>query len=932
VLIGNLDTAQTFHALRKSSTGWSDVGLSLGHSLGSELDQLMHHTVTKLTGTLTTIIQVETDIDHVLGTVAHHTDKHISALKKSTLWHHKSDAKAALSESSDSEVSSLLQSTVEVCEDKSVDDELASLLQGKVHMQVVGLDASSGASSPKHEAGEEKKMPEETRMELHKLIKHLVENVKDGVHKLLKLLKPALLQIGKWLHSMGPKMQGTIEEFSIVIDRVQKLIDEVMAKIAGPGLHSAALLENVFDLFDVDGSGYVNADDMHKVSILYGITALQHMKGEQLLKKYDANKDTKLSKQEFALMVRDESIPKAPTMILRTFSRKLSEVAGAVSAARQRDEVAHSVVQYFTLVSAKNKTKVSWVSQALTNSTLPLEFVADVLKQFAQNADNPGIVTVVDVGAITVQEMVKLNSHLVARALKLMADPKWWHHSGFDAADQSKVVKRVAHWVAQAGGHAEAALLLQTGTVAAGVSTASLVDLVQESVRSNSRQFAAQQRSARANELEARMSSDTSVGLFRSLLGSQTLARVGTDPDVARVVKAGVHAKADTLQFAQWLARNASATAARFQHLCFDHAHTSSNAVDSLATQIQGMLKKTQNFLRLMQRYSTPHGIEALEARVNKFMDHAVDELLGVVDTKIDAELAKLGADLPGNKKSQVGLFQDENLAQGMWKDVIKFTKDLKGTLPTVIDDMKFAKQEVAKVSANMLSTFPVLKTKGLPIFEHMQSMYTAMWVSYFVTFVILNIGVLFFGFWASGYFGGPAAAEEGGAPPDSHNRLRVCFQACTACLDSCPNSKMCYWSAMMLASAIVLFMFALSTVLSLLCGLKLWVSSGCDEVYLLSDNTICSEVMGGIQSWLSTFWSPNFSHTSLESMCVSETLMTCSTISGKMKESAVFTAGGSLLAAVLTCQMLFESARLYEQARWRQIVQEKTMGLADQD
>ena len=117
-------------------SGWSDVGLSLGHSLGSELDQLMHNTVAKLMGTLTTIIQVESDIDHVLAAAAHHTDKHISVLKKSALWRHKSDAKAALSENSDSEISSLLQSTVEVCDDKGVDDELASLLQGRVHMQV----------------------------------------------------------------------------------------------------------------------------------------------------------------------------------------------------------------------------------------------------------------------------------------------------------------------------------------------------------------------------------------------------------------------------------------------------------------------------------------------------------------------------------------------------------------------------------------------------------------------------------------------------------------------------------------------------------------------------------------------------------------------------------------------------------------------------
>lgn len=938
VLIGNLETAQSIHAVGQSSAGWSDVGTSLGRSLGGELDHLMHQTVVKLTSTLDMIVQVETDIDYVLGAVANATDSMIS-MAQSAKSRGRLSPSSSLSERSapkpvaqhsdedddEAELASLLQSSSEVCEEAvcspAVEGELTVFLQGRVQMQLSG-HSELGDGQKHSQAPQEATELEEMRNALHHQVRRLVERVNAGVHRLLEVIKPALLQIGKWLNSMGPKMQGTIEELSIVIDRVQKIIDQVMAKIAGPGKHSEDMLSQVFELFDVSGTGAISEDDIQKVSILYGITSLQHFKGRQLLKKYDSNKDSKLSKHEFALMVRDESIPQASTVILRTYSRKLAEVAGKVAKARMRDEVAHSVVQYFTLVCAKSREKVTWVSQALTNGSLPIEFVADVLKQFAHNADNPGIVDVMDVGSIAIKEMWKLDANVVTRALKVMADPDWWHSSGFDPADQPKRVKRVSGWVVAAGGHA--VLLQMVGGTAAqdAVSAQGLDMLLHNSVEVNSRGFAAAQRAQRSEEIEALLSSETSAGLLQHLLGSAALARSGSDTDVDRVVQGGVKARPETLQFAHWLAHNASSTAQHFQHLCFDNAHTSSNAVDSLANQIKGVLGKTQNFLKLMERYSTPEGIEALEARVNKFVNHSLHEVMRFVDEKIDAEVAELG------KPSLAQSDHPGNSVQGLWKDVIKFTKDLKGLLPTVIDDMKFAKREVSAVSANMLSIFPVFKLKGTPIFEHVKALYASIWIAYFVTFMVLTIGILFYGFWASGYFGGPDAStgEDPMGPLTVGDRFWSCARACGGCFDRCESSNMCFWSMILLAQVVVLFMFSLSTVLTLVSGLKAWISAGCGEVYMLNDNVICVEVMRGIQSWLSTFWSAESSQTPLESMCTSRTLMTCGVISTKLKQSAILTAGGSFFAAIFTAQMIFESARLHERARWRRMTEQKTV------
>jgi len=329
----------------------------------------------------------------------------------------------------------------------------------------------------------------------------------------------------------------------------------------------------------------------------------------------------------------------------------------------------------------------------------------------------------------------------------------------------------------------------------------------------------------------------------------------------------------------------------------------------------------------LMQRYSTPRGMETLETRLKNFTSHALHEVVGIVDKQINTAFEKMGSELP-----DAALIQNEQSIKGVWKEVLKFTKDLMSVLPTVIDDIKFAKKEVASVSANMLSMFPVFKTQGTPIFENMKTLYATLWVVYFVVFFLLSLAILFYGFWASGYFGGPVAQTQEEPPAGSlKDRCMICCRTCMACF-CCQDSNLCFWSAILLACCVVVLMFGLSSLLSLMAGLKSWISAGCDEVYLLNDNSICIGAMQGIQNWLTTFWSKETLSTPLESMCTSRSLMTCDAISAKLKQSALFTTGGSLLATLVTCQMIFESARLHEKSRWIRMLNEKTLELEEED
>merc|ERR1719491_155376 len=107
---------------------------------------------------------------------------------------------------------------------------------------------------------------------------------------------------------------------------------------------------------------------------------------------------------------------------------------------------------------------------------------------------------------------------------------------------------------------------------------------------------------------------------MRLLGGQAPTDSHGPMPSAAeRAINSGVPARPETLQFAKWLSWNASDTADRFQHQAFAFQKTSSNAVDSFATQIQGMVKKIQAFIKMMRKYSTPDGIKILEKKVEDF-------------------------------------------------------------------------------------------------------------------------------------------------------------------------------------------------------------------------------------------------------------------------------------------------------------------------
>jgi len=785
------------------------------------------------------------------------------------------------------------------------------------------------------------------------------------VHKLMGLvalqlkgfiqhIKPALIQIGKWLVSFGDKIQATIEGFSTSLDLVQKIFDQLMASLSSGGEGEEQMLYETWFLFDVSNLNYFTATDLEDVANMYGITALQGSKSADLFKIYDGDEDGKLVKPDYANMVNDPSVPNVMALVLRTWASRLAVISGNVAAARMRDEVAETVVQYLTLTAAQNMTKIGWVSDTLTNRSLPMPFTADVMKQLAQNKDNPNKLIKADVGQIVVGEMVRLNAPYVAEVMKLMVTPEFWASEGFDPADQPRIVEQVTAWITAAPGGAGAMhkvpSLIQSTASILGHSTPVLIEdmpmRARELVEERMRRHGRKQREAKSLAFVQTESSECTKYLRHHVMGGTMASVYSDDVTQSMAVNKGQKAKPETLKFAKYLSSNASATAARFNGMAFDYSKESSNSLDSFATQIQAMIKKTQSFLHQMEEYSTETGIQRLDNMTDQFADRAADDitkvLMKAVEKKVNILLNKaenaiknsIGEKTEDKIKKTLSTMQliteDEDEEEfgmsGIWGELNMVLTSLQLMLPSVVDNLKFARKEVSAVSKQLDTIFGAFQQKGPPIFNEVAALYSTMWTAYYILFALLTVSVLFYGLWASGWFGGPSAAlaDEEYVPPDTlMDRCLACWSSCQACVRGCQESNLTFWSVILVMQVLVLVLFLVSILLCILAGVKAFLAAGCAQIYIVNDSKICTGVLGMIRRWLMSFLleDPFLLHDA----CDAHTLLTCQLIGTKLKKSAMFTTIGSLMAAVFSFQMIIESAILHERARWRKIFDEES-------
>lgn len=264
-------------------------------------------------------------------------------------------------------------------------------------------------------------------------------------------------------------------------------------------------------------------------------------------------------------------------------------------------------------------------------------------------------------------------------------------------------------------------------------------------------------------------------------------------------------------------------------------------------------------------------------------------------------------------------------LVSGVWEKMAQMLKKLADTLPIAASTLKFARREVSKLSSNLRSVFKTFDSRGRGVFDNSAGFWRRMWTLYFVLLVILQPCILYYAFWAKGYFGGPQPLtpkeEEAYLRPETFREsLAACLVTCSMCVKKSHDTQLCIWSVIVLFQAIALSVFIVSTVLCAFAGVQAFLVAGCADVYIINDDLICQEAMASLTNFLSSFWVEE-ALVPLKDSCDHFKLLTCQLIRRKMVNSTVLTTIFSLLAALLTFQMIIDSAILHEQARWRRIV-----------
>jgi len=257
----------------------------------------------------------------------------------------------------------------------------------------------------------------------------------------------------------------------------------------------------------------------------------------------------------------------------------------------------------------------------------------------------------------------------------------------------------------------------------------------------------------------------------------------------------------------------------------------------------------------------------------------------------------------------------------GTWNTMVNMLKSLVNTLPTAISTLKFARREVSKLSANLDSIFETFEVKGPAIFDKIASYYRTIWTVYFLCLLPLNLLILYYAFWAGGFFGGPepVVEEEHAAPKSFREKCVLCCSSCSTFLQKYHDTTMCFWSVVIFMQIIVLLIFIASVALCIIAGVKAFILAGCDQIYVLADDTICSETLSNLRSFLTSFFVSDAT-ASMDATCMSDNLLTCGLIKQKMANSTMLTTIFSLLATLFSLQLIMNSAVLHEQARWRRL------------
>lgn len=401
-------------------------------------------------------------------------------------------------------------------------------------------------------------------------------------------------------------------------------------------------------------------------------------------------------------------------------------------------------------------------------------------------------------------------------------------------------------------------------------------------------------------------------------------------------------------------------------HACFKYSSTSSNQLDAFANNIQTFVGKTQSFLSTVETYSGQSGIDYIEENIDSFVSGAEHALLAAIEPlvasivkavieqaeragtptdpdsivkEVEKEFENIISGGASSTKSMVMLelerLQDSdgrgsssstgNTSMVVFEEISTLMSDLMALLPSAATTVGDARDEVESIAQTMNSIFEMFSTMGPEIFDDISLAYSVLWTVYFVLLLPLTLGTLWYGFWASGWMGGPAAIDwteestvELQRPKTCGERMATCYNACCICCSRCHDNLLCFWSCLIIYEIIVLIIFIVAIVLCMLNGIKLFMTSSCTQIYMLDQADMCTNVLTSVKSFIETFVvDPQIA---IEDTCSEKSLLMCNLISTQMQTSMMYTTIFSFASAIFQFQLVIESCVLHERAVWQRM------------
>ncbi|CAE7179092.1 unnamed protein product, partial [Symbiodinium pilosum] len=385
----------------------------------------------------------------------------------------------------------------------------------------------------------------------------------------------------------------------------------------------------------------------------------------------------------------------------------------------------------------------------------------------------------IDVGSLIINYTMHDNAQQVIAAVDLLATPAFFAVEGYDITQEDEATQQVVSWIELSD--VGKAALLKYAKVKPSAAGESFADAYDQTVKAREAQYSA------ANGLgtpEANGYHTQAANTLRDiLLGGAAASSSSQDPDAAQASGAAQPAKPETLRFAAELALNVSQSVKDFNEQCYEYSGTSSNPLDSTCNSINGMIKKTQSFLTLMNNYAGPGGPEFIEKQADDFINGTLQDMVLLSGELIDEGIASFQCSA-GNSAACKSIPNTDYTMHlsGATTFITDTAKDLQSTLPQVIKALQTAKKEVSMISGVIDSISQMLGLKAPPLMEKMGKLYKTVWIAYFVFFFLFSGTMLFYGFWANGWFGGPQAdvPESEYQPPQTFmERMRTCCGSC---------------------------------------------------------------------------------------------------------------------------------------------------------